>query len=136
MGFLIDTCIWIDVERGTISPHDVSSYTGTSPIFISPITIAELTFGAEIATDENVKQKRMAAITRLKNKPLLLIDEITGSIFGNLAAAMKRSGRSSEFRVQDVWLASQAIQYNYKLLTSNKKDFIDIPGLNLVVYGE
>jgi predicted nucleic acid-binding protein len=38
--------------------------------------------------------------------------------------------------VQDVWLASQAIQHGYFLLTRNKKDFFDIPGLELRVFGE
>ena len=46
MGYLIDTCIWVDVERGKISLHDVSLYTGTKSIFISPVTIAELSYGA------------------------------------------------------------------------------------------
>jgi predicted nucleic acid-binding protein len=36
--------------------------------------------------------------------------------------------------VQDLWLASQAIQYGVKLLTKNEKDFSDIPGLDLVIF--
>jgi predicted nucleic acid-binding protein len=32
-----------------------------------------------------------------------------------------------------IWLASQAIQHGYGLLTRNKKDFEDIPGLDLIV---
>ncbi len=62
MAFLIDTCIWIDVERGSISPSDVANYTGDNSIYISPVTIAEMTFGAEIATDERIRQKRMVAL--------------------------------------------------------------------------
>ena len=37
--------------------------------------------------------------------------------------------------IQDIWLASQAVQYNYKFLTINEKDFQDIPGLQLVAFG-
>jgi predicted nucleic acid-binding protein len=40
MGFLIDTCIWIDVERGSISPADVARYTGAEPVYLSPVIIA------------------------------------------------------------------------------------------------
>jgi predicted nucleic acid-binding protein len=36
-------------------------------------------------------------------------------------------------RVQDLWLASQAIQHALTLLTCNGKDFINIPGLALRV---
>ena len=135
MGFLIDTCIWIDVERGILSPADVSNYTKEDSVYISPITIAELTFGIENAQDESIRQKREAALNRLKKKTFLIIDENTGDIFGRTAAAIFRAGRGSDFRVQDIWLASQAIQHSMKFLTKNEKDFSDIPGLDLVIFG-
>ena len=50
MGFLIDTCAWIDVEQGTLAPADVATLTREEPVFLSPVTIAELRFGAEVAT--------------------------------------------------------------------------------------
>ena len=57
----------------------------------------------------------------------------TGEVFGDLAAHLKTAGSSHRYRVQDIWLASQAIQHGYGLLTRNKKDFDDIPGLDLIV---
>ena len=85
MGFLIDTCIWVDVERGVFGPADVATVTGNEPVYISPVTIAELKFGAENAADAGIRQRRLAALARLKRKPLLTIDEMTGEIFGDLA---------------------------------------------------
>ena len=131
MGYLIDTCIWVDIERGTLAPADVASFTGIDAIYISPVTIAELKFGAENTSDMNIRQKRQAALMRLKRKPILRIDETTGEIFGSLAAQMKASGLQHRHRVQDLWIASQAIQHGLTLLTYNEKDFIDIPGLSL-----
>ena len=133
MGFLIDTCIWIDVERGALSPADVTSATGTAPVFISPVTIAELKYGAEISPNSDIRQKRLAALQRLKGKPMLGIDDMTGDIFGGLAAQLKITGRGHHFRIQDLWLASQAIPHGLKLLTLNRKDFEDFPGLDLVI---
>ena len=133
MGYLIDTCIWVDIERGTLAPADVSSFTGIDAIYISPVTIAELKFGVENTSDMNIRQKRQAALLRLKRKPILRIDEITGEIFGSLAAQMKSSGLQHRHRVQDLWIASQAIQHGLTLLTYNEKDFIDIPGLSLKI---
>ena len=52
MGFLIDTCIWIDVEGGKISPMDVEIYSRDEPVYISPITITELTFGMEMSKNQ------------------------------------------------------------------------------------
>jgi len=131
MGFLIDTCIWVDVERGTLAPADVARFTGMDAVYISPVTIAELKFGADNASDPNIRQRRQAALFKLKRKPVLRIDETTGEIFGSLAAQMKALGLQHRHRVQDLWIASQAIQHSLTLLTYNGKDFIDIPGLSL-----
>ncbi|WP_157862495.1 hypothetical protein [Nitrosococcus halophilus] len=49
MGYLIDTCIWVDVERGTLAPADIAIITRQEPVYLSPIIIAELKYGAEIA---------------------------------------------------------------------------------------
>jgi len=89
MGYLIDTCIWVDVERGALAPADVMSVTGDAPVFLSPVTIAELCFGAEIAHEAGIRQKHLAALQRLQRKPMLTIDGETGVIFGRLAAAIK-----------------------------------------------
>ena len=134
MGFLIDTCVWIDVERGILAPADVAALSGDEPVFLSPVTIAELKFGAEIAKDPGIRQKRFAALRRLQRKPLLSIDAGTGDMFGSLASAIKSAGRQHRYRVQDLWLASQAIQHGFGLLTRNRRDFDDIPGLDLKVY--
>jgi predicted nucleic acid-binding protein len=133
MGFLIDTCIWIDVEQGVLAPADIASVTGNAPVFLSPVTLAEMKYGAEIAKDPDVRQKRLSALRRLQHKPLLMIDAATGITFGELVAALKLQGKGHRQRVQDLWLASQAVQHGYTLLTRNGKDFADIPGLVMVV---
>jgi len=112
----------------------VQALTHGESIFISPVTLAELRFGAEIASDAGTRQRRLAALRRLERKPLLPIDGATGGIFGSLAAQIKAAGRQHRYRVQDLWLASQALQYVCRLLTRNRHDFEDIPGLSLVVY--
>ena len=132
MGFVIDTSVWIEVERGSLSPGDVASLTGKEPVFLSPVTIAELRYGVEAASSK-LKVRRQAALNRLKNKPVLPIDEGTGDIFGTLAYQLKKSGRDHKFRVQDLWIASQAIQNGCKVLTLDGSDFKDIPGLETVV---
>jgi predicted nucleic acid-binding protein len=134
VGFLIDTCVWVDVESGDLAPADVASFTKDEPVFLSPVTIAELKFGAEVTADAQIRQRRLAVLARLRRAPLLPIDSDTGEVFGQLAAQLKVAGRSPRQRVQDLWLASQAIQHSYRLLTRNKSDFEDIPGLDLVSY--
>lgn len=129
MGILIDTCIWIDVEQGALSPADIVAVTGSEPVFLSPVTIAELKFGAECAATPAIRQQRLAALARIRTKPILRIDETTGEIFGSLSAQLKMSGKTTRHRLQDIWLASQAIQQGFSLLTRNLSNFEDIPGL-------
>jgi len=134
VGVLIDTCIWIDVEQGRIGPGDVADQTGDEPVYLSPITLAELKLGAELAPDPGIRQKRLRTWRRMLHKPLLTIDAGTAEVFGDLAAALTTAHRRGHrTRVQDLWLASQAVQHGLKLLTRNAADFADIPGLDLLL---
>lgn len=132
MGFLIDTGLWIDVERGRLSAADIHSLTRQSPIYLSPVNLAEIRFGIDSMTDAKKKQKAMATLRRMRRKPLLRIGAETAEVFGALAARLVRSGRGHDFRVQDLWLAAQAIERKLTLLTKNPRDFEDIPGLKFV----
>lgn len=55
-----------------------------------------------------------------KEKPYLIIDEETGVIFGKLSSSLLKAGRGADFRIQDIWVAAQAVEHNF-------------PGLNLLV---
>ena len=133
MGFLIDTDIWVAVERGTLASAEIYAVTRAEPVFLSPVNVAELSMGIELVEDESTRRKALAAMRRLRRKPLLRIDHGTGEVFGRLAAELRKQGRGEEFRIMDLWLAAQAIQRKFKLLTFNERHFKDIPGLKLVV---
>jgi len=70
---------------------------------------------------------------RLRRKSQLRITVETGETFGILCAKLKKAGRDPYVRVNDLWLAAQAIQRDFRLLTSNARDFADIQGLQMVV---
>jgi hypothetical protein len=133
MGFLIDTAIWIAIERGRIGAADIHAVTRQSPVYVSPVNIAEIRFGIGLMRDPAQKLKAGALLRRMTRKPLLRITGETADVFGRLAADLTIAGRGVEFRVQDLWLAAQAVQRGFGLLTFNGKDFRDIPDLNLVV---
>jgi predicted nucleic acid-binding protein len=135
VGFLIDTSLWIDVERGRLSAADIHEVTRQSPIYLSPVNLAEIRFGIDSMTDAKQKQKATATLRRMRRKPLLRIGAETAEVFGALTARLARSGRGHDFRVQDLWLAAQAIERKLTLVTKNPKDFEDIPGLKFVALG-
>ena len=133
MGFLVDTDLWIAVERGALSAADIQAVTKQAPVFLSPVNLAEIRFGIELMTDGKQKQRATAMFRRMRRKPLLRITADTADVFGVLAAKLTRDGRGHAFRVQDLWLAAQAVQQKFTLLTANAKDFRDIPNLKVVV---
>jgi predicted nucleic acid-binding protein len=132
VGWLIDTNIWIAVERGALAAADIHAITQQEPVFLSPVNIAEIRFGLELLHSGRQKQKAAAMLRRLRRKPQLRITIQTAEIFGALAAKLRKSGRNPYVRINDLWLAAQAIERDLNLLTANAKDFADIPGLKLV----
>jgi predicted nucleic acid-binding protein len=132
VGWLIDTGIWIAVERGTLGAADVHAVTHQEPVYLSPVNIAEMRFGLELLPSGALRQKAAAALRRLRRKPQLRITVETAEVFGSLAAKLRKAGRDPKVRVNDLWLAAQAVQRDFRLLTANPKDFKDIQGLKMV----
>ena len=133
MGYLIDTDLWIAIERGALSAGDIHAITKQAPVFLSPVNLAEIWFGIELMRNSKEKQRAAATLRRMRGKPLLRITADTTEVFGTLAARLTKAGRGHEFRVQDLWLAAQAVQQKFTLITGNARDFEDIPDLKLVV---
>jgi len=132
MGVILDTSIWVDIERGKLAPADVASVTGDEPVYLVPPVIAELEYGVHRARASAQRNKRASALARIRRKPCLSIDRDTGEVFGRLAADLDSSGKPSKHRVQDVWIAAIAIQHNLGVLTQNEKDFAGIAGLQVL----
>jgi predicted nucleic acid-binding protein len=133
VGWLIDTSLWIAVERGALAAADIHAITRQDPVYLSPVNVAEIRFGVEMLRPGSRKQRATAMLRRLRRKPQLRITVETSETFGLLAARIKKAGRDPYVRVNDLWLAAQAIQRDFRLLTSNAKDFADVPGLQMVV---
>lgn len=132
MGIIFDTCIWVGLASGQLAHRVVIDAAGDSPVMLSAISLGKLSFGVEICTDSVERAKRAAFLKQVENRASLDVTERTASVFGIVAAAVKQSGRSQRPRYNDLWIAAQAIEHGYPLLTLNAKDFSAIPGLHLI----
>ena len=133
MGVILDTSIWVAVDRGKLVPSDVAELTKEDPVYSAPPTIAEFEYGANRTRNAAQRLKRESAIARIKKEPYLLIDPETGEIFGKLAACLDQDGTPSTHRTHDIWIVALALQHNMLVLTQNRCDFADIPGLKLTL---
>jgi predicted nucleic acid-binding protein len=75
---------------------------------------------------------RATYLRQVESRPTLGVSKHTVAAFGVLAAAVRQAGRSPRPRYNDLWIAAQAIEHGYALLTLNPTDFAGLPGLRLV----
>jgi predicted nucleic acid-binding protein len=128
---IFDGCIWVGLAAGHVDRQVVISVAGDAPVFTSVISLGELSFGVEACAEPAERAVRAACLRQVESRPTLEISRNTAAAFGVLAAAVKQSGRSPRPRYNDLWIAAQAIERGYALLTLNPGDFAGLPGLQL-----
>ncbi len=133
MGMIFDSCVWVGLASDQVQRQDVLAAAGDAPVFTSVISLGELGFGVQSCADPTTRALRAAYLRQVETRPTLGVSPQTAAAFGLLAAAVKQSGRSPRPRYNDLWIAAQAIEHGYSLLTLNGSDFVGLPGLRLVV---
>ena len=131
MGVIFDTSIWVGLASGQIPGQAVLRAAGDAHVYISAISLGELSFGVESCSDPGTRMLRLRSLRSFEQRPVLDVTSRTASAFGILAAFMKQSGRSPRTRVNDLWIAAQAMENDYALFTANLKDFEGLPGLRV-----
>jgi predicted nucleic acid-binding protein len=129
---IFDTSIWVGVATGQIQSQAVLNVAGDEPVYISAISLGELSFGVESCPDPATRMLRNRFLRSLQERPVLDVTSMTANAFGMLAAVMKQSGKSPRTRVNDLWIAAQALENDHSLLTTNARDFAGLPGLRMV----
>lgn len=131
MGIIFDSCIWVGLAANQVDRQAVIDASGSAPVFTSTISLGELNFGVQSCTDPTERAMRAAYLRQVESRPAIGVTKHTAAAFGVLAAAVKQGGRSPRPRYNDLWIAAQAIENGYVLLTLNSNDFVDLPGLRL-----
>lgn len=129
---IFDSCIWVGLASGQLDRQAVIDAAGDAPVFVSVISLGELGYGVEACTDPAVRAERAASLRQIESRPTLAVTRHTAPAFGMLAAAVRQAGRSPRPRYNDLWIAAQAIENGYALLTLNTADFSGLPGLRVV----
>jgi predicted nucleic acid-binding protein len=133
MGIIFDTCIWIEIAADTLARDRVIEVAGESLVFTSVISLGELSFGVHACAEPAERAHRAAVLRQIELRPTLAVTAQTASAFGLLCASVKSAGHSARPRTNDRWIAAQAIENGYTLMTLNPRDFADLPGLQVVV---
>jgi predicted nucleic acid-binding protein len=100
---------------------------------ISAITLAELSVGPLVATDDEGRSVRLAHLQLAEaDFDPLPFDADAARAFGQVAASLRRSGRKTSARTYDAMIAAIALANGLPLFTCNPADFAGIEGLIVI----
>lgn len=127
MKFLVDTSVLIDILDGKKSAVTWYQHYRNSPLFVSTLTLVEMETGFYLIKNPAPQRKALAELLR-RIKPLpfgVQAAREAGRIVAHLGLGGKQTGYT------DSLLAAQAKQAGMTIATSNKRDFVKIPGLKV-----
>ncbi|MDQ6806056.1 MAG: type II toxin-antitoxin system VapC family toxin [Actinomycetota bacterium] len=124
---ILDTSTLIDLARladATTLPDE--------PL-ITAVTLAELSVGPLVASDEPRRAARQAHLQQAEaDFDPLPFDAAAARAFGRVAASLRQAGRKSSARAYDAMIAATAIANHLPLYTTNPHDFSGITDLELI----
>lgn len=99
-------------------------------VLISAITLAELSVGTLVATDDAERARRLTHVQQAEaDFDPIPFDAAAARAFGIVASAYRRSGRKPAARAFDALIAATAIANGLPLYTANPDDFAGIDDL-------
>jgi len=126
VGLIIDTGMFIRLERDT-GAVDFSAYrSGHGEAFISSATCSELLVGVHLANTDQRRARRSAFVEAIFGlfRPLPFDLEVA-----RVHARLVRSlGRGVTLGAIDLIIGATAIRYGFPVLTTNAADFRRMPG--------
>lgn len=102
-------------------------------LFISTVTLAELSVGPLVAADDGNRAARQVHLQQAEaDFDPLPLDAAAARAFGRVAAALRASGRKPAARAFDALIASIALANRLPVITANPADFEGIPDLQVM----
>jgi len=118
---LLDTSVFIGLESGR--QLDVDRLPDHS--VICPVTIAELQAGVLVATDVDVRARRLATLESTSDIEVLDIDSDVAAEWARLRVYLAEAGR--RINVNDLWIAATAAANDLPVITRDD-DFAPLQG--------
>ena len=127
-GWLIDTSVLVDAERGGGALGRVPERDGHS---ISVVTASELLHGVHRATDASRRTQRRAfvehVLAALETLPATVeVARVHAELWAQLEASGKLIG------AHDLWIAATALAHGLHVATANAREFGRVPGLDVL----
>ena len=79
MGMTLDSCVWVGLASNQGDRPAVLVATGTSPVFISVISLGELSFGVDFCLDPTERTMRASYLRQLESLPTIDVTKQTAT---------------------------------------------------------
>lgn len=124
---LLDTCVLSELHRSQGHAGVRACVAGYEPehLFVSVITVGELTKGIQLLDDVQRKRGLMSWLMELEQRfddQILPIDRDTAHVWGEITARTKRLG--AQVPMGDALIAATALRHGLHVMTRNVKDFV------------
>jgi tRNA(fMet)-specific endonuclease VapC len=121
-----NTCIYI-IKRKPPDVIERFKRTEISEIGISSITLSELSYG--VSKSSRPKQNQLALTQFIAPLEILAYGDDAAQYYGDLRAHLEKKG--TPIGSLDMLIAAHALSIACTLVTSDEKEFIRIPNLNI-----
>ena len=114
-------------------PHITDASTLPAAPLITTVTLAELSVGPLVATDERERAARQAHLQQAEaDFNPLPFDPAAARTVGRVAVSLRQAGRTSAARSYDAMIAATALANDLPIYTAHPDDFRGIDGLEVV----
>jgi len=123
----------LDTSTVILLPYITDPSALPSEPVITAVTLAEVSVGPLVATNDRDRAARQAHLQQAEaDFDPLPFDAQAERAFGQVAASLRRSGRTVAARSYDAMIAATAISNGLAVYTCNPGDFEGIDGLTVV----
>ena len=133
MALLIDTSVFVAVERAGGDPSDLLEKVGAERVGLSAITASELLHGVHRADSAVRRDRREKFVEKiLATLPIIPFTLEIARIHSRIWADLQAKGEV--IGAHDLLIAATALRYDRSVATRNVRHFERIPGLKVVVW--
>lgn len=127
-GFLIDTSVLVDAERGGTALERVPREEEHA---ISVITVSELLHGFHRAAAGARRTQRQVFVENVLGElEAIPITSEVGRVHAYIWAGLETAGEI--VGVHDLWIAATALAHGLQVATTNAREFERVPGLSVL----
>ncbi len=130
MAQLIDTSVFIALERQQLNLDLLARLFPTERIALAAITASELLAGVYYADTEARRHRRQTFVERiLTTLPVIPFDVPVARVYAQLLVDLRKSGQT--IGAHDLQIAATALSGGFEVATHNVRDFGRVPGLGV-----